>query len=104
MIRVVRFELPDPGQLKLPDVIMGISKLTRGMVLVTGSAGSGKSTTLACIIDEINKTRNAHVITLEDPIEYLHRHKKAWLPSVRLQRIRTVMFPDCVLPCGRHRM
>lgn len=104
VIRVVRFELPDPGQLKLPDVIMGISKLTRGMVLVTGSAGSGKSTTLACIIDEINKTRNAHVITLEDPIEYLHRHKKAWLPSVRLQRIRTVMFPDCVLPCGRHRM
>ena len=67
VIRVVRFELPDPGQLKLPDVIMGISKLTRGMVLVTGPAGSGKSTTLACIIDEINKTRNAHVITLEDP-------------------------------------
>ena len=80
VIRVVRFELPDPGQLKLPDVIMGISKLTRGMVLVTGSAGtagSGKSTTQACIIDQINKTRNAHVITLEDPIEYLHRHKKS---------------------------
>ena len=77
VIRVVRFELPDPGQLKLPDVIMGISKLTRGMVLVTGPAGSGKSTTLACIIDEINNTRNAHVITLEDPIEYLHRHKKS---------------------------
>ncbi len=77
VIRVVRFELPDPGQLKLPDVIIGISKLTRGMVLVTGPAGSGKSTTLACIIDEINKTRNAHVITLEDPIEYLHRHKKS---------------------------
>lgn len=77
VIRVVRFELPDPGQLNLPDVIMGISKLTRGMVLVTGPAGGGKSTTLACIIDEINKTRNAHVITLEDPIEYLHRHKKS---------------------------
>ena len=77
VIRVVRFELPDPGQLKLPDVIMGISKLTRGMVLVTGPAGSGKSTTLACIIDEINNTRNAHVITLEDPIEYLHRHNQS---------------------------
>ena len=64
-------------QLNLPDVIMGIAKLTRGMVLVTGPAGSGKSTTLACIIDEINKNRNAHVITLEDPIEYLHRHKKS---------------------------
>ena len=90
VIRVVRFELPDPGQLKLPDVIMGISKLTRGMVLVTGSAGSGKSTTLACIIDEINKTRNAHVITLEDPIEYLHRHKK----SVVTQR---EVAPDVIL-------
>lgn len=64
VIRVVRFELPDAGQLNLPDVIMGIAKLTRGMVLVTGPAGSGKSTTLACIIDEINKNRNAHVITL----------------------------------------
>ena len=73
----MRFELPDASQLNLPDVIMGIAKLTRGMVLVTGPAGSGKSTTLACIIDEINKNRNAHVITLEDPIEYLHKHKKS---------------------------
>ena len=47
------------------------------MVLVTGAAGSGKSTTLACIIDRINQTRNAHVITLEDPIEYLHRHNRS---------------------------
>ena len=77
IIRVVRFELPDAGQLHLPDSIIGVSSLTKGMVLVTGPAGSGKSTTLACIIDEINSTRNAHVITLEDPIEYLHRHKKS---------------------------
>ncbi len=49
--------------------------MTKGLVLVTGPAGSGKSTTLASIINEINMTRNAHVITLEDPIEYLHRHK-----------------------------
>ena len=77
IIRVVRFELPDAGQLHLPDSIIGVSRLTKGMVLVTGPAGSGKSTTLACIIDEINSTRNAHVITLEDPIEYLHRHKKS---------------------------
>ena len=60
---------------KLPKSIIDVSRLTKGMVLVTGPAGSGKSTTLACIIDEINRTRNAHVITLEDPIEYLHRHK-----------------------------
>lgn len=51
--------------------------MTKGFVLVTGPAGSGKSTTLACIIDQINKTRNAHVITLEDPIEYLHRHNQS---------------------------
>ena len=74
---MVRFELPDAGQLHLPDSIIGVSRLTKGMVLVTGPAGSGKSTTLACIIDEINSTRNAHVITLEDPIEYLHRHKQS---------------------------
>ena len=56
---------------------MSVARMTKGMVLVTGPAGSGKSTTLACIIDEINRSRNAHVITLEDPIEYLHRHKKS---------------------------
>ena len=83
---------------------MGIAKLTRGMVLVTGPAGSGKSTTLACIIDEINKNRNAHVITLEDPIEYLHRHKRVLLPRERSQRIRTAMFQAFGLPCARHRM
>lgn len=75
IIRVVHFELPDPAQLHLPKAVIDVAKLTRGMVLVTGPAGSGKSTTLACMIDEINRTRNTHVITLEDPIEYLHRHK-----------------------------
>lgn len=77
IIRVVQFDLPDFRDLHLPDTVIEISKMTKGMVLVTGPAGSGKSTTLACIIDEINNTRNAHVITLEDPIEYLHRHKKS---------------------------
>lgn len=77
VIRVVRFELPDAGSLHLPREIVDISRMTKGMVLVTGPAGSGKSTTLACIIDAINEAREAHVITLEDPIEYLHRHKKS---------------------------
>lgn len=75
VIRVVTFELPDFRALHLPQSVIDISKMNKGLVLVTGPAGSGKSTTLACIIDEINNTRNAHVITLEDPIEYLHRHK-----------------------------
>lgn len=77
IIRVVNFELPDANVLHLPSTVVGIAKMTKGLVLVTGPAGSGKSTTLACIIDEINNTRNAHVITLEDPIEYLHRHKNS---------------------------
>lgn len=74
IIRVVRFELPHPSSLHIPPEVIRISNLKKGLVLVTGAAGSGKSTTLACVIDEINRTRNAHVITLEDPIEYLHRH------------------------------
>ena len=77
VIRVVTFELPDPASLGLPQAVLRFAERTKGMVLVTGPAGSGKSTTLACIIDQINNTRNAHVITLEDPIEYLHSHKKS---------------------------
>lgn len=74
VIRVIRFELPDFRKLHIPQSIIDISQMNKGFVLVTGPAGSGKSTTLACIIDQINRTRNLHVITLEDPIEYLHRH------------------------------
>ncbi len=77
VIRVVRFELPDPAQMGIPQAVLDLAQLKKGLVLVTGTAGSGKSTTLACMIDLINSTRNGHVITLEDPIEYLHRHKKS---------------------------
>lgn len=77
VIRVVNFDLPDFRELHIPETVINVSEMKKGLVLVTGSAGSGKSTTLACIIDQINKTRNAHVITLEDPIEYLHKHQKS---------------------------
>lgn len=77
VIRVVMFGLPDPVALGIPDVVMELHKKTKGMVLVTGPAGSGKSTTLSCLVDRINSTRSCHVLTLEDPIEYLHRHKKS---------------------------
>jgi len=73
VIRVVSFGIPDWRTLGIPEEVMKISRMTRGMVLVTGPAGSGKSTTLACLVDAINRTRNAHIITIEDPIEYLHR-------------------------------
>ena len=71
------FALPDRVALGIPDNVMAFSRCTRGMVLFTGPAGSGKTTTLACIVDAVNTSRNAHVITIEDPIEYLHQHKQS---------------------------
>jgi len=73
IIRVVLFSIPDYKDLLIPDEVMSLASELNGLALVTGPAGSGKSTTLACIIDAINKTRNSHIITLEDPIEFLHR-------------------------------
>lgn len=73
VIRVVAFDIPDYKALGIPEEVMSIADLTHGLVLISGTAGSGKSTTQACIIDRINRTRAAHIITLEDPIEFLHR-------------------------------
>ena len=73
--RVVALGLPDPQALHIPPVVMDLANNRSGLVLVTGSAGSGKSTTLACLVDRINSTRSGHIITIEDPIEYLHPHK-----------------------------
>jgi len=75
VLRVVPFDLPDVVALGIPEVVLNLSTKRRGMVLVTGPAGSGKSTTLACIIDKINRESTGHIITLEDPIEYIHPHK-----------------------------
>lgn len=77
VIRVISFELPNPSELMIPDAVMNLANHNRGMILVTGPAGSGKSTTLACIIDKINSEREEHIITLEDPLEFLHRHKQS---------------------------
>ena len=77
VIRIITFELPDPRALGIPEAVISLGSLPRGLVLVTGPAGSGKSTTLACIIDAINQTQEKHIITMEDPLEYLHRHKKS---------------------------
>lgn len=77
VIRIISFTLPSPQELGIPEGIIRLGELNKGMVLVTGTAGSGKSTTLACIIDYINKNREKHIITLEDPLEYLHRHEKS---------------------------
>ncbi len=77
VIRVVAFSLPNPEELHIPSDILNLSKMQRGLVLVTGTSFSGKTTTLTCILDKINNERETHIITLEDPIEYLHGHKNS---------------------------
>ena len=77
VIRVIRFGIPDPSELGIPESVLSLADNMTGLVLVTGAAGSGKSTTLACMIDRINNSREAHIITMEDPIEYLHHHNKS---------------------------
>ena len=77
VIRVIKFGLPEPAKLGIPESVLSLGDNKKGLVLITGSAGTGKSTTLACIIDRINKSRDCHIITMEDPIEYIHRHDKA---------------------------
>ena len=74
--RVVAFGIPDPQDCHIPEVVMRLADFRSGMILVTGPAGNGKSTTLACLVDKINRTRSGHIITIEDPIEYLHPHKQ----------------------------
>lgn len=76
-IRGLPDKIPTLADLGLPDSIIDFAKETKGLVLVTGPAGCGKSTTLAALVDVINNTRNVHVITIEDPIEYLHNSKKS---------------------------
>jgi twitching motility protein PilT len=76
-IRQIPYTIRSFDELGLPKVIAEFSKLPRGLVLVTGPTGSGKSTTLAAIIDKINRERPVHILTVEDPIEYLHRHQMA---------------------------
>ncbi len=75
VIRVVPFDIPDWQELGIPPQVMELAGQESGMILFTGTAGSGKSTTQACIVDRINRTRACHIITLEDPIEYLHRNQ-----------------------------
>ena len=77
VIRVITFSLPDPEALNIPENVLKQVDRDKGLVLVTGVSGSGKSTTVACMIDRINSRRSSHIVTLEDPIEYLHPHKQS---------------------------
>ncbi|MCI9351717.1 MAG: PilT/PilU family type 4a pilus ATPase [Lawsonibacter sp.] len=100
VIRVVAFDIPHWRDLKIPDQVIALADISHGMILVTGTAGSGKSTTQACIIDRINRMRECHIITLEDPIEYLHRNRRS-IVSQREIAIDTIDYPSALRACLR---
>ncbi|MBO5666881.1 MAG: PilT/PilU family type 4a pilus ATPase, partial [Firmicutes bacterium] len=100
VIRVVSFMIPDWQEMHIPAEVMELADVSHGMIVVTGTANSGKSTTQACIIDRVNKTRECHVITLEDPIEYLHRNVKS-LVSQREIAIDTKDYTSALRACMR---
>lgn len=77
VMRLIPNQIPDFSMLGIPEVVKTFAEKSRGLVLMTGPTGSGKSTTLAALIDLINTNRSCHIITLEDPIEFLHKHKKS---------------------------
>ena len=100
VIRLVSFDVPDWQEWRIPEAVMELAEQTSGMILVTGTAGSGKTTTQACIIDRINRTRDCHIVTLEDPIEYLHRHQKS-IVSQREVTIDTQDYLSALRACVR---
>ena len=100
VIRVVAFEIPDWQQLSIPPQVMELAELSSGMVLFTGTAGSGKSTTQACLVDRINRERACHIITLEDPIEFLHRNRKS-IVSQREIAVDTTDYLSALRACLR---
>ena len=100
VIRVVAFDIPDYRSMGIPEEVIKLAQVQHGMVLVTGTAGSGKSTTQACVIDQINRSRDCHIITLEDPIEYLHRDQKS-IVSQREIAIDTQDYPSALRACLR---
>ncbi len=94
-IRYIPKIIPKKEQLNLPDIVYKLAENTRGLLLVTGPAGSGKSTTLASLIDHINTVRSAHIITIEDPIEFVHKENKSIIAQREIG-IDTLSFPDAL--------
>lgn len=98
--RTIPFEIRGFKELGLPEIVSEMVKKPRGLILVTGPTGSGKSTTLAAMIDRINSERYDHIITVEDPIEYLHPHKKC-LINQREVNADTVSFKATLKICAQ---
>ena len=101
VMRKLNTEIPTLTGLKLPELFRDVAKEQTGLVLVTGATGSGKTTTLAAILHEINSTKSVHIITLEDPVEFIHQHKKSTLTSGRWAVISAPFPPVCARPCAR---
>jgi twitching motility protein PilT len=95
VIRIINTVIPAPQSLGLPASVVELTKKKRGLILVTGPTGSGKSTTLASLIDIINNNSSRHIVTLEDPIEYVHRHKKS-IVNQRELGIDTLAFANAL--------
>ncbi len=95
VFRIIPYQIPTMKQLRLPPVIENFSKFNNGIVLVTGPTGSGKSTTIASLIDLINSKEQKHIITIEDPIEYIYTNKQAIITQRQVE-IDTLSFPDGV--------
>ena len=100
VVRVVSFSIPKWDEINIPSNIMDLAESDHGLVLMTGTAGSGKTTTQACIIDRINQTRDCHIITLEDPIEFLHRNNKSII-SQREIAVDTADYLSALRACLR---
>ena len=100
VVRVVSFDIPDWQSIHIPREVMDLADVSHGLILITGTAGSGKSTTQACIIDRINRTRDCHIITLEDPIEFLHRNQRS-IVSQREIAIDTADYLSALRACLR---
>ena len=95
VLRQIPIEILTVQQLGLPEAVVKLGDLSKGLVLVTGPTGSGKSTTLAAIVDYVNETRTDHIITIEDPVEFVHRNKKC-LVNQREVRSHTRSFKDAL--------
>lgn len=100
VIRIVTFDIPDWKEAHIPKEVMKLAELRSGMILFAGTAGSGKTTTQACIVDRINRTRSCHIVTLEDPIEFLHKNRKS-IVSQREVAIDTKDFRSGLRACLR---
>ena len=103
VMRVIPARPPQWSDFNLPAALKQIADLKTGLVLVTGPTGSGKSSTLAAIIDLINETKFYHVITIEDPIEFLHRTRTAPSISASCTRTRRTLPAPCARPCAKRR-